>query len=85
MAQLAYPSTRIDDTLASARSASRAAFMARLRACSALIFAAPIRPPQMTSRDLVLFMTIKLQREAKSLQCHLVIVASVIICATYLI
>jgi hypothetical protein len=39
---------------ASARSASRAAFLAASRAPLARIFAPMIGPPQMTSRDLVL-------------------------------
>ncbi len=48
------PSMRSDHAGASARSASRTASIARLRACLALILAALTRPPQITSRDLVL-------------------------------
>jgi hypothetical protein len=45
---------RIDQRLASARSAARMASVAALRADSACIFAPMILPPQMTSRFLVL-------------------------------
>jgi hypothetical protein len=48
------PSIRSDQASASARSASRMAFLASSRAPSALIFAPMMRPPQMTSRDLLL-------------------------------
>jgi hypothetical protein len=49
-----YPSIRIDQASASARSASRTASLARSRALSAWILAPRIRLPKMTSRDLVL-------------------------------
>jgi hypothetical protein len=56
---------RSDHACASARSASRIVSVARFRACSALILADDIRPPHMTSRDFVLFMT-RLQRHPES-------------------
>jgi hypothetical protein len=49
-----YPSIRFDHALASARSASRTAWIALLRAPSARIFAPAIREPNSTWRDLVL-------------------------------
>src|ERR1700756_230757 len=60
------PSMRSDHACASAaRSASRIVSVARLRACSAQILAADIRPPHTTLRDFVLFMT-RLQRHPES-------------------
>src|ERR1700722_13607082 len=47
----AVPSIRIDQASASARSASRIAFLAASRAPSARIFASRILLPKMTSRD----------------------------------